>query len=81
MRAHQPDCYQYNEGEFECLINQVTKCFLKAIPLNYQPPAQCIGRREIKKESHCRYPQAIAQSQDCQFLFIDQIYGDPFPAI
>lgn len=81
LRARRPDCYQYNEGEFECLIDRVTECFLKAIPLDYQPPAQCVGGREIKKESRCGYPQAMAQSQDRQFLFIDQIHGDPFPAI
>ena len=81
LRARRPDCYQYNEGEFECLIDRVTECFLKAIPLDYQPPAQCVGGREIKKESRCGYPQAMAQSQDRRFLFIDQIHGDPFPAI
>ena len=78
LRARRPDCYQYNEGEFECLINRVTECFLKAIPLDHQPPAQCVGGRETKKESRCGYPQAKAQSQDRRFLFIDQIHGDPF---
>ena len=81
LKARQPDCYQYNEGEFESLINRVTECFLKAIPLDHQPPAQCFGGRETKKESWCGYPQAKAQSQDRRFLFIDQIHGGSFSAM
>ena len=81
LRARRPDCYQYNEGEFECLIDRVTECFLKAIPLDHQPPAQCVGGRETKKESRCGYPQAKAQSQDRRFLFIDQIHGGSFSAM
>lgn len=76
VRARQPDRYRYNEEEVESLINKVTECFLRAIPLDHQLPVQSIGGRETKKESRCGRPQTEAQMQDCPFLFIDRIHGD-----
>ncbi|KAJ5346216.1 hypothetical protein N7452_004220 [Penicillium brevicompactum] len=75
-RARRPDRYQYNEEEIESLINKVTECFSKAVPLNHKLSVQFVDGRECKKESRCGYPQAEAQLQDCQFLFFDQIHGD-----
>ena len=69
LRARRPDRYRYNEGEVESLINKVTECFVRAIPLEYQPPVECVGGRETKRESRCGHPQAKAQLQDCRFLF------------
>ncbi|KAJ5369939.1 uncharacterized protein N7496_006031 [Penicillium cataractarum] len=76
LRARRPDRYRYTEGEVELLINKVTECFLRAIPLDHQLPVQSIGGIETKKESRCGHPQTQAQLHDCQFLFIDKIHGD-----
>ncbi|KAJ5178973.1 hypothetical protein N7492_002183 [Penicillium capsulatum] len=74
LRARRPDSYRYKEEEVESLINKVTECFLKAIPLDHQLPMPSVGGRETKKESRCGHPQTQAQLQDSQFLFIDKIH-------
>ncbi|KAJ5640278.1 uncharacterized protein N7484_008140 [Penicillium longicatenatum] len=78
LRARRPDRYRYNEREVETLINKVTECFLRAIPLDHPLPGHSVGGRETKKESRCGHPQIQAQLQDCPFLFIDQLHGDSF---
>lgn len=76
LMARRPDCFRYDGREFESLVDRVTECFLRAIPLDHQRPAQYVGGRETKKESRCGHPQGKAQLQDRQFLFIDQIHSD-----
>ncbi|KAJ6027955.1 hypothetical protein N7540_003531 [Penicillium herquei] len=78
LRARRPDRYRYNEGEVETLINKVTECFLRAIPLDHPVPGHSVGGRETKKEYRCGHPQIQAQLQDCPFLFIDQIHEDSY---
>ncbi|KAJ5249524.1 hypothetical protein N7524_011840 [Penicillium chrysogenum] len=76
LRARRPDRYRYNREEIESLIDKVSECFLRAVLLDHKLPAQFVGGRESKKETRCGHPQAEAQLQDCQFLFIDQLHGD-----
>jgi hypothetical protein len=81
LRARRPDCYGYNAAEVESLIDKVTECFLRAIPLDHQPPVQCVSGRETKRVSRYGHPQAKSQLQDRQFLFLDQIHGAPIPTV
>jgi hypothetical protein len=78
LKARKSDRYRYNDDILESIVDRVADCFDFAIPLEDQAPRKDIDHRETKASSRCGLPQARAQRQDRDLLFIDQVHSNDF---
>lgn len=74
LKARKPDHFHYDRETFESLIEQIARCFARAIP-NEGPPMTLTAGRAIKLKDRYGIPPEHAQPLDRPHLFLDRLHS------
>ena len=76
LQARKPNRYRYDSQDFDILVNQIVRCFAKAIPDQQEQHQGLLADSAMKLKARAGEPQIRTHKQDGPFLFLDRLHAE-----